>query len=91
MLEPSPSPPILCYIGSSQGIKMEQILANAVVDVLKPATPVNPGNFRVEVWGQPPYDYVRTYEILAKSDTIAAQEGIQRFVTEMETLDLSKG
>jgi len=70
---------------------MTQVLANAVVDVLKPATPVNPGKFRVEVWGQPPYDYVRTYEILAKSDTIAAQEGIQRFVTEMETLDLSKG
>jgi hypothetical protein len=70
---------------------MTQVLANAVVDVLKPATAINPGNFRVEVWGQPPYDYVRTYEILAKSDTIAAQEGIQRFVTEMETLDLSKG
>jgi hypothetical protein len=70
---------------------MAQVLANAVVDIIKPATPVAIGNFRVEVWGVEPYDYVRVYEILAKSDTIAAQEGIQRFVAEMEKLDLSKG
>ena len=70
---------------------MAQVLANAVVDVIKPSTPLTVGNFRVEVWGKEPYDYVRTYEILAKSDTMAAQEGIQRFVTEMEKLDLSKG
>jgi hypothetical protein len=69
---------------------MSQVLASATVDVLKPATPVRIGNFRVEVWGQEPYDYVRTYEIMAKSDTVAAQEGIRRFVTEMEKLDLSK-
>ena len=69
---------------------MTQVLANAVVDVLKPATAINPGNFRVEVWGQPPHDYVRTYEILEKSDNMAAQEGIRRFVEEMEKLDLSK-
>ena len=70
---------------------MPQVLASAVVDVLKPSTPTTIGNFRVEVWGQPPYDYVRTYEIMAKSDNIAAQEGIQRFVTEMESLNLSEG
>lgn len=70
---------------------MAQVLANAVVDIIKPATAQSIGNFRVEVWGMPPYDFVRTYEILAKSDTIAAQEGIQRFVAEMEKLDLSKG
>jgi len=69
---------------------MQQVLANAVVDVIKPSTPVRIGNFKVEVWGQPPYDYVRTYEIMAKSDTMAAQEGIQRFVQEMEAMDLSK-
>jgi len=69
---------------------MARILANAVVDVIKPSTPVRIGNFKVEVWGQAPYDYVRIYEIMAKSDTIAAQEGIRRFVAEMETLDLSK-
>lgn len=62
------------------------ILASAVVDVIKPSTPVSIGNFRVEVWGKEPYDYVRTYEIMAKSDTIAAQQGIARFVEEMEKL-----
>lgn len=70
---------------------MAQVLANAVVDAIKPSTPVRVGNFRVEVWGKEPHDYVRTYEILAKSDTIAAQEGIRRFVAEMEKLDLSEG
>jgi hypothetical protein len=69
---------------------MRQVLASAIVDVIKPSTPVTIGNFKVEVWGQQPYDYVRTYEIMAKSDTVAAQEGIQRFVSEMEALDLSK-
>ena len=69
---------------------MQQVLANAVVDVIKPSTPVRIGNFKVEVWGQKPHDYVRTYEIMAKSDTMAAQEGIQRFVQEMEAMDLSK-
>lgn len=65
---------------------MVQVLANATVDVLKPATPVGLGSFRVEVWGLAPYDYVRIYEIQAKSDTMAAQQGIQKFVTEMESL-----
>jgi hypothetical protein len=67
-------------------ITMTRVLANAVVDVLKPATPTHIGHFKVEVWGQPPYDYVRTYEIQAKSDTVAAQSGIARFVKEMEAL-----
>lgn len=70
---------------------MVQVLANAVVDTIKPSTPTTIGNFKVEVWGLEPYDYVRTYEIMARSDTIAAQQGIQMFVTEMETLDTSKG
>ena len=65
---------------------MTRVLANAVVDVLRPATPQRIGNFRVEVWGKAPYDYVRIYEIRAKTDTIAAQEGIRRFVAEMEKL-----
>jgi hypothetical protein len=65
---------------------MSQILANAVVDVILAATPQGLGNFKVEVWGVAPYDYVRYYEIQAKSDTMAAQQGIQRFVTEMESL-----
>lgn len=65
---------------------MDRVLANAVVDVVKPATPVGLGIFSVEVWGKPPYDYTRRYEIQAKNDTLAAQEGIRRFVAEMETL-----
>ena len=69
---------------------MSRVLANAVVDVLKPSTPVRIGHFKVQVWGKEPYDYVRTYEIMAKSDTIAAQEGIRRFVKEMEAMDTSK-
>jgi hypothetical protein len=44
------------------------------------------GTFRVEVWGKEPYDYTRVYEIQAKSDTLAAQDGIGRFVAEMEKL-----
>jgi hypothetical protein len=69
---------------------MTRVLASAVVDVLKPATAMTIGNYKVEVWGQPPYDFVRTYEIMAKSDNVAAQEGIQRFVKEMEALDTPK-
>ena len=65
---------------------MSRVLASAIVDVITPNTPVRIGNFRVEVWGQSPYDYVRHYEIMAQSDTIAAQEGIRRFVAEMEAL-----
>ena len=65
---------------------MVQVLANAIVDVVKPSTPVGLGLFHVEVWGKPPNDYTRTYEIQAKNDTLAAQEGIRRFVAEMEQL-----
>jgi hypothetical protein len=65
---------------------MAQVLANAVVDVIRPSTPKGLGLFKVEVWGIEPYDYTRTYEIQAKSDTLAAQEGIRRFVDEMEKL-----
>lgn len=65
---------------------MVQVLANATVDVIKPSTPTSLGHFSVEVWGIAPYDYVRNYQIQAKTDTIAAQQGIQRFVAEMQSL-----
>jgi hypothetical protein len=65
---------------------MAQVLANAVVDIIKPATPLALGSFKVEVWGVAPYDYVRHYEIQARNDTLAAQEGIRRFVDEMDKL-----
>ena len=62
------------------------VLASATVDVIRPATPRRQGNFRVNVWGQPPYDQTRVYEISAKNETLAAQQGIARFVREMEPL-----
>lgn len=65
---------------------MTQVLANAVVDVIRPATPRGLGLFRVEVWGKAPNDYVRHYEIDAKNDNIAAQEGLRRFVDEISRL-----
>ena len=65
---------------------MAQVLASATVDVIKPASPIALGSFVVEVWGKEPYDYTRRYEIDAKNDTLAAQEGIRRFVDEMEKL-----
>ena len=65
---------------------MVQVLANAIVDVIKSATPQGLGLFAVEVWGKEPFDYTRRYEIQAKNDTLAAQEGIRRFVAEMEAL-----
>ena len=70
---------------------MQRVLAQAVVDVVRAPTPTTVGCFKVEVWGKPPHDYVRHYEILAKTDTIAAQEGIQRFTEEMEKLDAQEG
>lgn len=69
---------------------MDRILANAVVDVIRPANPVGLGQFRVEVWGKPPHDYARVYTIDGKSDTMAAQEGLRRFVDEVEALIAEK-
>lgn len=70
---------------------MSRILANAVVDVELAATPVHLGRFRVEVWGKPPHDFVRVYTIQAASDTMAAQEGLRRFVEDIEALIAEKG
>ena len=42
--------------------------------------------WEVFVWGQPPFDRERTYTIEAKTDTLAAFQGIEMFVDEMETL-----
>jgi len=52
--------------------------ANATVDN------IGKNQWVVEVWGLEPHDFTRRYEITAKSDTLAAQEGIRRFVEEME-------
>ena len=65
------------------------IPARAIVDVLRDPSPIGMGSFPVEVWGDEPNDYVRVYTINAASDTLAAQEGLRRFVDEIELL-LSK-
>jgi len=65
---------------------MLQVLAQATVDVIRPSTPLSSGLFSVTVWGQEPYNFTRVYEISAKSDTVAAQQGIRRFETEVSLL-----
>ena len=60
------------------------VFASATVDTITPSTPKKIGVFAVHVWGLAPYDQTRDYEIPASSDNIAAQEGIRRFVAEME-------
>jgi hypothetical protein len=60
------------------------VLASATVDVMKAANPQRIGLFRVKVWGQPPHDETRFYEIQAMNENTAAQQGINRFVFEME-------
>jgi hypothetical protein len=67
------------------------VLASATVDVIRPSTPRKLGLFSVNVWGQPPHDEKRIYEILAPNDTLAAQEGIRRFVKEMERISVEGG
>lgn len=63
-------------------MRPDRVLASAVVDpVFEGQTR---GMWRVTVWGQPPHDQRRVYSIAAKSDTLAAQEGIDRFVAEMQ-------
>lgn len=57
-----------------------RILANATVDELRPHL------WEVTVQGHGPHDKRRTYTIDAKSDNDAAQEGLARFVAEMENL-----
>lgn len=70
---------------------MSQVLASAIVDVIRPATPLRLGVFKVTVWGFPPHDQDRIYEIVAKNDTTAAQQGIDRFVKEMQALPAQEG
>lgn len=62
------------------------IPANATVDTDREPRNGMLGHFKVEVWGREPHDYVRTYSIQAKSDTMAAQEALQRFSDEIERL-----
>lgn len=68
---------------------MEPVLASAIVDQIENG-PIP--TWSVEVWGQPPHSSRRTYTLQAKTDNLAAQEGIRLFVEEMENLaSLNKG
>jgi hypothetical protein len=59
------------------------VLAQATVDMIRfSAVPL----FEVRVTGIAPDDCERVYQIEAKSDNVAAQEGLRRFVDEMEAL-----
>jgi predicted TIM-barrel fold metal-dependent hydrolase len=60
------------------------VKAKAVVDLLRESATKGENLYRVEAWGESPHDFVRIYTVDAKSDTLAAQEGIRRFVEEME-------
>ena len=53
--------------------------------------PTRLGRFRVEVFGDEPHDYVRIYTLSARSDTMAAQEGLRLFVEDIERLLSEKG
>lgn len=61
---------------------MERILAKAIVDQVRLAP--NP-LWKVTVWGLPPFDCERIYEIEAQSDNAAARDGITKFVEEMNS------
>jgi hypothetical protein len=62
------------------------VFCQAIVDLVKPVSVLGgDAEYKVEVWGKEPHDFRRVYAIHATSDTIAAQEGIRRFVHEMET------
>jgi hypothetical protein len=60
------------------------VLAQAIVDVVWAPNQASMAVFRVTVTGQPPHAQERVYTLSAKSDTLAAQEGIRLFVEEME-------
>jgi hypothetical protein len=69
-----------------KGKHMTPVLAQAIVDVIKPSTPISLGVFKVTVWGLEPYNFTRIYEITAQSDNMAAQQGIRQFENEMSLL-----
>lgn len=66
----------------------EMIRARSVVDVLQQASPASKelSRYRVECWGEKPHDFVRIYTISARSEDVAAREGLDRFVEEVSAL-----
>lgn len=68
---------------------MARVRARAIVDpdYSKPRDKNGNQWYRVEVWGEEPHDYVRVYSLSSKIEDGAAQEGLRRFVQEMEELE----
>jgi len=54
--------------------------ARAIVDKLN----LGVNLWRVEVWGDEPFDFIRIYTIQALTDTLAANEGLRLFTEEMQ-------
>lgn len=69
---------------------MTRVLAKATVEPTD--SPIIGGKpvFLVTVMGEPPHARSRFYTIREKSDTLAAQEGIRRFVEEMGRLHVKE-
>lgn len=65
-------------------INHSRVLVDAIIDE------IGPNWYRVTATGKPPFALTRIYEIYAKSDTMAAREGIRRFVDEMEAMQLKE-
>ena len=62
------------------------IPASAIVDIIEERAAPALSRWRVEVWGKEPNDYTFVYEISAKSEREAAQEGLERFGHDIESM-----
>lgn len=60
--------------------------ATAIVDVLEQRPAPALTRWRVEVWGKAPQDYTLVYEIHAKNEMEAADEGLGRFNKDVQQL-----
>lgn len=64
-----------------------RVLCQAIVDPTHPGPTLGSKMWNVTVTGLAPFAETRRYVIPAKSDNVAAQQGIARFVAEMEARD----
>jgi hypothetical protein len=66
------------------------VLCQAIVDWIPSEAPLpkEQAAYRVRVWGRPggPHDFKREYDIVARTEGLAAQEGLRRFTVEAEGL-----